>query len=210
MSVRDAGLVAGTFFPPRRMPELPSAREFLTSAGFGGAAALAAAIIVAVVALLVGRRGSKRHRMELEQLEHQHRERRDDEQRAAAAARCWQRLVWVVETAGIEPAASEGATLGLGPELALELLRGLLRDAEQLGDDTLAKSVAVYLSQFSLVLARQGSFLSEFVEASSSATDTRPGGHAAAEEPAAAPPPVAEEPAATTKRVAAGGRRRRQ
>jgi hypothetical protein len=209
MSVRDAGLVAGTFFLPRRMPALPPARDFLTSAGFGGAAALAAAIIVAGVALFVGRRVAKRHRMELEQQERQHAERREDEQRAAAVARCWQRLVWVVETAGIEPAASEGATLGLGPELALELLRGLLRDAEQLGDDTLAKSVAVYLSQFSLVLARQGSFLSEFVEASSSASDTRPGEHAA-EEPTAAPPSGADDPAATTKHVAAGGRRRRR
>ena len=99
--------------------------------------------------------------MELEQQERQNRERREDEQHAAAVTRCWQRLVWVVETAGIEPAASERATLGLGPELALELLRGLLRDAEELGDDTLAKAVSVYLGQFSLVLAQQGSLLDE-------------------------------------------------
>jgi hypothetical protein len=192
------------------MPALPPARDFLTSAGFGGAAALAAAIIVALVAVFVVRRASKRHRMELEQVERQHRERRDDEQRAAGVTRCWQRLVWVVETAGIEPAASEGATLGLGPELALELLRGLLRDAEQLGDDTLAKAVSVYLGQFSLVLAQQGSSLSELGEISPSATDTRPGEHAALEEPHAAPPPAADELAATTKRVPVGGRRRRQ
>lgn len=64
--VADRRLIAGrlpacAFFLPRRMPELPPARDFLISAGFGGAAALAAAIIVAVVVLFVGRRGSKRH-----------------------------------------------------------------------------------------------------------------------------------------------------
>ena len=210
MSVRDLGLVAGGFPVPRRMPALPPARDFFMSAGFGGAAALAAAIIVALVAVFAARRSSQRHRMELEQAERQHRERREDEQRAAAVTRCWQRLVWVVETAGMEPAASEGATLGLGPELALELLRGLLRDAEQLGDDTLAKAVSVYLDQLSLVLAQQGSPLSELAEISPSATDTRPGEPAASEEPHAAPPPAADELAATTKRVPVGGRRRRQ
>ena len=85
--------------------------------------------------------------------------------------RCWERLKWLVETAGIEPAASEGASLGLGPELALELLRGLLRDAEQLCDDALANAVTVYQHQFSLVLAQQGGPLSELGAAASSSGD---------------------------------------
>ncbi|MCV7195482.1 hypothetical protein [Mycobacterium angelicum] len=139
--------------------ELPSARDFLTSAGFGGAAALAAVLILALIAMFAARRATKRHRALIEQQERHHQELREDEQRAAAIARCWQRLVWVVETAGMEPASSESATLGLGPELALELLRGLLRDAEQLGDETLAASVMVYLNQFSLVLAQQAGSL---------------------------------------------------
>ena len=60
------------------------------------------------------------------------------------------------EDRGVEPAASEGATLGLGPELAMATLRGLLRDAERLGDETLADAVTVYQNQFALVLAQQG------------------------------------------------------
>jgi hypothetical protein len=174
------------------MPALPPAREFLTSAGFGGAAALAAAIILAAVAAVAGRRASNRHRRELEQQDRHHRQRREDEQHVVAVTRCWQRLVWVVETASTEPAGSEGATLGVGPELALELLRGLLHDAEQLGDGTLAKAVSVYLGQFSLVLAQQGSLLSELVAASSSPADLQPDEHAATDEPVGASP-VAEE-----------------
>jgi hypothetical protein len=179
-------LVAEGFLLPRRMPALPPAREFLTSAGFGGAAALAAAIILAAVAAVAGRRASNRHRRELEQQDRHHRQRREDEQHVVAVTRCWQRLVWVVETASTEPAGSEGATLGVGPELALELLRGLLHDAEQLGDGTLAKAVSVYLGQFSLVLAQQGSLLSEFVAASSSPADLQPDEHAATDEPVGA------------------------
>ena len=174
------------------MPALPAARDFLTSAGFGGAAALAAAIIVALAAVFAMRRASQRHRIELEQQERRHRERREDEQHAAAVTRCWQRLVWVVETASIEPAASEGATLGVRPELALELLRGLLQDAEQLGDGTLVKAVSVYLGQFSLVLAQQGSLLSEFVAASSSPADLQTDERAAIDGPPG-PSVVAED-----------------
>jgi hypothetical protein len=185
-------LVAGGFLLPRGMPELPPAREFLTSAGFGGAAALAAAIVLAAVAAVAARRASNRHRSELEQRDRHQRQRREDEQHAAAVTRCWQRLVWVVETASIEPAASEGATLGVGPELALELLRGLLQDAEQLGDGTLAKAVSVYLGQFSLVLAQQGSLLSEFEAATASPADLPPDGHAATDEPQG-PSPAAGE-----------------
>jgi len=204
-------LAAEGFLLPRRMTVLPSARDFLTSAGFGGAAALLAAIIVAVVAVFAARRASKRHRVELEQQERQHRQRRKDEQHAAAVMRCWQRLVWVVETAGIEPASSEDATLGLGPELALELLRGLLRDAEDLGDDTMAKAVSVYLGQFSLVLAQQGSLLSELAAAPLSATEAGPDEKAATEEPQpASPPTYDDEVSGTSGRVAAGARRQRR
>jgi hypothetical protein len=200
--------IAPEGFPlPLRMLALPPERDFLTSAGFGGAAALAAAIILVLVALFAMQRASKRHRMELEQQERQNWARREDEQHAAAVTRCWQRLVWVVETAGIEPAASHGATLGLGPELALEILRGLLRDAEQLGDDTLARAVSVYLGQFSLVLAQQGSLLSEPPDdASSSATGAKANDPGVTE----GPRPQADELSETTRRIAAGGRRRRQ
>jgi hypothetical protein len=206
-------LVAEGFSLPRRTLALPSGSDFVTSAGFGGAAALAAAIIVALVALFAVQRASRRHRMELEQQERQNRERREDEQHAAAVTRCWQRLVWVVETAGIEPASGHGATLGLGlgPELALELLRGLLRDAEHLGDDTLARAVSVYLGQFSLVLAQQGSLLDEPPDdASSPAPGARPDEHATTEAPRPAPRPLLDELPETGRRIAAGGRRRRQ
>ncbi|MCV7079027.1 hypothetical protein [Mycobacterium szulgai] len=171
--------------------ELPSARDFLTSAGFGGAAALAAVIILALIAMFAARRASKRHRALIEQQERHHQELREDEQRAAAIARCWQRLVWVVETAGMEPASSESATLGLGPELALELLRGLLRDAELLGDETLAASVMVYLNQFSLVLAQQAGSLTGL-------TTARPAPEASLGDDStqviATPPPAASSP----------------
>jgi hypothetical protein len=160
--------VARGFNVPDRMPALPPVREFVLSAGFGGAAALLAALLIALIAVLVARGIAKRHRATLEQQERHHREVRGEEQRAAAIVRCWQRLVWVVETAGLEP-ASESATLGLGPELALEILRGLLRDAEQLGDDTLASAVMVHLNQFSLVLAQQAGPLTELTATSAAA-----------------------------------------
>ncbi|WP_186242904.1 hypothetical protein [Mycobacterium simulans] len=192
MSVQHPGLVAEGLPLPRSMPSLPPAREFLTSAGFGGAAALAAAVMLALVAMFAARRASKRNQMQLEQQERHHQEIREDEQRAAAVQRCWQRLVWVVETAGMEPAASENATLGLGPELALELLQGLLRDAEQLGDETLAKSVTVYLNQLSLVLAQQAGSLADLAAAGSHAAkmDDR----SQQEVPASAAPSAANEP----------------
>lgn len=139
---------------------LPPARDFLLSAGFAGAAAVIAAVIVLCAVMYGSRRAGKRSLAERDQSERHHEERRADEQRAAAIARCWDRWWQVLETAAIEPAASEGATLGLGPEVALELLRGLLRDAEQLGDDTLTKAVAVYQEQLLLVLAQQSGPLS--------------------------------------------------
>ncbi len=98
----------------------------------------------------------KRHSQELEQRERHHQEAHAAEQQAKSSAQCWQTFTWLVDTAGVEPAASEGATLGLGPELAMATLRGLLRDAERLGDETLADAVATYQNQFALVLAQQG------------------------------------------------------
>lgn len=134
----------------------PSTGEFVTSAGFGGAAELLAALVVALIVFGVARRASQRHEAKLQLQEHHHEKVREDRERVAGIALCEQRFRWVVETAGLEPAASESATLGLGPELALELLVGLHRDATRLGDDTLVKAIAVYLSQFSLVLTQQG------------------------------------------------------
>jgi hypothetical protein len=201
----------------------PSAGEFLTSAGFGGAAALVAALVVALVVLGVARGASNRHRAEL-QLQEQHYEKvREDRERAAGIALCEQRFRWVVETAGLEPAASESATLGLGPELALELLVGLRRDATRLGDDTLVKAIAVYLNQFSLVLAQQGGPLAHLngepknasaaaslsgVRADNPAVDS-PVPHSAASPEAAQPEPdspsteEAGEPAASSEADAA-------
>lgn len=140
--------------------DLPPARDFLLSAGFGGVAAVLAAVIVLGAALYVSRRAGKRSLAESDQRDRHHEEQRSDAQHAVAVARCWDRWWQVLETAAIEPSASEGATLGLGPEVALELLRGLLRDAEELGDDTLVKAVAVYQEQLLLVLAQQNGPLS--------------------------------------------------
>jgi hypothetical protein len=159
---------------PEALEQLPPFRDFVVSPGFAGAAALLAAIIALCAVLYASRRATKRFQQQLEQRERHHQEAREDEQHAEAVAQCWERLVWLVETAGIEPAASEGATLGLGPELALELLRGLLRDAEKLGDDTLAKAVTVYLHQLSLVLAQQGGPLPEPASAAKPAVSPAP------------------------------------
>ena len=136
-------------------------REFVVSPGFAGAAAVIAALIVLFALLYASRRAGKRLNEEIEQRERHHRETREAEQHAVATQQCWETLKWLVNTAGVEPAASEGATLGLGPELAMTTLRGLLRDAERLGDETLADAVTVHLNQFALVMAQQGGPLSE-------------------------------------------------
>jgi hypothetical protein len=120
---------------------------------------LAAAIIVAVVALVSTRASRQQHVIALEQQEHHHNALREDQQHAAALARCWRRLEWVVDTAGIEPASSQGVTLGLGPELATEILQGLIREADELGDQALGNAAIVHLSQLSLVLAHQSGSL---------------------------------------------------
>lgn len=211
MSIAAAPPVDSMFLVPRRMPALPPAREFVTSAGFGGAAALVAALLLAGVALIALMRASKRHRLELEQQESHSQQVRNEQQRTAAVQRCWERLVWVVETAGIEP-ASQTATVGLGPQLALELLRGLLRDAEDLDDQTLRDAVRAYLNEFSLVLSQQTNALPTPI----GAPDPAP---AADHHEQPVPEAQAMQSAPTTntvdapgpaKKVAVTGRRRRQ
>ena len=91
---------------------------------------MVAAVIVSCAVLYATRRAGKRALAERDQRERQHEEGRENAQRAEALARCWDQWWQVVDTAALEPAVSEGATLGLGPEVTLELLRGLLRDAE--------------------------------------------------------------------------------
>jgi hypothetical protein len=200
--------------------EFPPAREFLVSAGFGGALALLAVLLLALLVLVSGWRATKRHREELEQRERHYDETRAEKERAADLAVCEQRFRWVVETAGIEPAAGESATLGLGPELALELLSGLHRDAKRLDDDTLAKAIGVYLSQFALVLAQQGGPLSQLranrggasIAKQRSATTRGEAGAPASDNPAAtASPPDSDDdsPAEAVSGSAPGRRRRR-
>jgi hypothetical protein len=116
---------------------------------------------------------------ERDQRERHHEEMREDAQRAEAKARCWNRWWQVLQTAAIEPSAGEGATLGLGPEVTLVVLRGLLRDAEELGDDTLAKAVAVYQEQLLLVLAQQSGPLSRLAAPTVPSTNGGPNSPAA-------------------------------
>ena len=154
----------------------PPAREYLTSAGFAGAAALLAALVIGLAVILAVARASKRRR---EQQDRHHQQLRDDALRAAALIRCEKRFTWIVDTAGIEPTAPQSATLGLVPELALEMLSGLLRDAQDLGDATLTAAITVYLNQFALVLAQQAGDLSQVV--------STPRAHAKAESATNAP-----------------------
>ncbi|WP_232003335.1 hypothetical protein [Mycobacterium sp. 1465703.0] len=194
---------------PQGMPALPPARDFLLSAGFGGAGALLAAIIVAAVVIFAVRGATKRHGLLAEQQERHHGELREDTQRAARLQECRERLAWVVDKGGIEPAASEGATVGFGPELAMAVLQGIQADAEKLDDANLAKAAAVQLSQLSRVLARQSGGAAQFVAAESAAP---------AQPPSAAPPEsngdpgaaAGEESSAPARKVPATGRRRRQ
>lgn len=202
-------LLADQVLLPQGMPALPPARDFLMSAGFGGAGALLAAIIVATVVIFAVRGATKRHGFLVEQQERHHGELRADAQRAARLQECRERLAWVVDKGGIEPAASEGATVGFGPELAMAVLQGIQADAEKLDDANLAKAAAVQLSQLSRVLARQSGGTAQFV-AAESATPTQP--------PSTAPPEsngdpgasVGEESSAPARKVPATGRRRRQ
>jgi hypothetical protein len=173
-------------------PQLPTVRDFIVSAGFAGAAALLAAIIALCAVLYSSRRAAKRLKKQLEQRERHHQQSREDEKRSAAITQCWERLVWLVETAEIEPAAraADEAGLGLSPELAEVLLKGLLRDAEQLEDHTLAEAVSVYLAQFGLVLAQHGGPLTEISGTPAPSANEKPDGQAAR--------PAPEKPTATT------------
>jgi hypothetical protein len=165
-------------------------RDFVVSPGFAGVVALLAAVIVACAVLYASRRARRRFEQQREQQERRQDQDRDD----AANALAWERWQWVVDTAGIEPAASEGATLGLGPAVTLELLGGLLREAERLGDETLAKAVAVHQEQLLLVLAQQAGPVSKIANART-------------------PSPAAETPSAATSSATVTesgvGRRRR-
>ncbi|MGH3641533.1 MAG: hypothetical protein ACRDUX_21180 [Mycobacterium sp.] len=188
-------------------------RDFIVSPGFAGLVALLAAIIASGAVLYGIRRAGKRAQQQLEQRERDLEQSRGDAANALAVARCWERWQWVVETAGIEPAVSEGATLGLGPAVTLELLGGLLRDAEQLGDGTLAKAVAVYQEQLLLVLAQQGGPVSELGVAKTTRLpvaklDDKPASSTHRKPDTATPTTAGETPSATVKE-GGGGRRRR-
>jgi hypothetical protein len=178
---------------------LPPARDFLLSAGFAGAAAVVAAVIVLCAVLYASRQAGKRALAERDQRERHYEEGREAEQRAVEVERCWDQWWQVVENAALEPAASEGATLGLGPEVTLELLQGLLRDAERLGDDTLARAVAVHQEQLLLVLAQQSGVLSTLA----APTPAPAPAWAAHRVPDKAPPP--DQQASNTDGPAASG-----
>lgn len=167
-------------------------REFIVSSGFVGAAILVVALIVLGVVLYAVRRAGKRLDQELDQRERHHQELRDAEKHALTSKQCWQTFTWLVDTAGVEPAASEGVTLGLGPELAMATLQGLARDAERLGDESLAGAVAAYQSQFARVLAQQGGPLAELAGGAPPAPNER-------KSPPPAPPKEPQAKAAENK-----------
>lgn len=179
-------------------------RDFVVSPGFAGVAALLAAVIAACAVLYASRRARLRFEQQREQQERRQDQARNDAENALA----WERWQWVVDTAGIEPAASEGATLGLGPAVTLELLGGLLRDAERLGDETLTKAVAVYQEQLLLVLAQQAGPVSDLAGAAAG----RPPEGKHDKNPAAATPTAetsSTETFSATVTEGSGGRRRR-
>ncbi|GAT07726.1 hypothetical protein H7I77_09755 [Mycolicibacterium novocastrense] len=155
---------------------IPSLRDWVHSAGFGGTAAVLAALIVLLGLLATSRRSDKRRQSEMDQRDRHHQETHEAQQRAAAINRCWDRLTWIVQTADMELAATDpaSANMGLGPELAEELLRGLKRDAEELGDETLANATAVYLTQLGLVLTQQIDRFAEVAAAQAPPADDRP------------------------------------
>ncbi len=189
-------------------------RDFVVSPGFAGVVALLAAVIAACAVLYASRRARQRFEQQREQQERRQDQARNDAENALA----WERWQWVVDTAGIEPAVSEGATLGLGPAVTLELLGGLLRDAERLGDETLAKAVAVYQEQLLLVLAQQAGPVSDIAGAAAARPRELKHEKPAAATPAPAtatqkPTPTAETSSAQTPSAtvteSSGGRRRR-
>jgi hypothetical protein len=159
-------------------PQLPPLRDFVLSPGFGGGLVLLAAVIVLLSAFLASRRRARRLDRQLEQQDRHRQEVRTDGQRREAIERCWERLVWLVKTAGMDPAAldADDASLGLGPELALAILQGLQRDAKKLDDNTLAQAVAVYLTQYGLVLGQPIGSLPDVPPLSNGHPEDRAGG----------------------------------
>ena len=138
------------------LPQLPSISHLVRSPGLAGGLVVLAALILLLAALLATRRETRRLNKQLTQQDQHHREIRADKLRREAIERCWERLTWVVKTAGTEPALdADEHGLGLGPELALAILEGLRSDALALGDTTLAQAVAVYLTQYGLVLGER-------------------------------------------------------
>lgn len=203
-------LLAEQFSLPQGLPALPPAREFLTSAGFGGLAALVAAVIVAAVVVFAARSSAKRHQTLTEQQERHHGEVRQDDLRAARLRECRERLAWVVDKGGIEPAANEGATVGFGPELALTVLQGIHDDAEKLDDATLAKAAAVQLSQLSRVLAKQSGAPVNGGPVDAAATGAAPPAPPASNGVPDAESGAGEDSNAPARNVSASGKRRRQ
>jgi len=192
------------------LSDLP-AQDFVHSAGFAGLAVLAAAVIALCAVMYASRQAGKRSLAERDQSARHHEEMRADDQRADDLSRCWGQFWQLLETAAVEPSDSEGATLGLGPEVTLALLRGLLRDAEKLDDDTLAKAVALHQEQLVLVLAQQSGPISR-LGADRAATPNNskpPGKQTSATKGAAAAGPASEpkhRPTASppTSKAAAG------
>jgi hypothetical protein len=187
--------------PEASSAQLPTLRDFVVSPGFTGALVVLAAIIVFCAVFYSSRRAAGRLDKQLEQQDLHHQEVRSDRQRREAIDRCWDRVVWLVETAGTEPAARDAdeASLGLGPELALELLEGLHRDAKELGDDALARAVTVYLAQYGLVLGQQGGPLPESLPESNGHSE-----QSAEDEPSAAPAAGTDEDAPATAETSVG------
>lgn len=197
--------------PTGLLGDLP-VRDFVVSPGFAGVVALLAAIITAGAVLYASRRARQRFEQQREQQERREEQARDD----MANALAWERWQWVVDTAGIEPATSEGATLGLGPAVTLELLGGLLRDAERLGDETLAKAVAVYQEQLLLVLAQQAGPVSDIGAPPTARIPSTPNSKPASAHrrpdtstPTPTPNPTPSETAPAPVTESGGGRRRR-
>jgi hypothetical protein len=201
--------------PEAWSPQLPPLRDFVVSPGLAGTAVLVAAIVVFCAVLYASRRAARRLDKQLEQQDLHHQEARADRQRREAIDRCWERVVWLVETAGMEPAArdADDASLGLGPELALELLEGLHRDAKELGDDTLTRAVTVYLAQYGLVLGAQGGPLPQTLPESNGhqaqAADDKPRSTPTpAAKSSSTPTPADDDPPVTAEASTRKGRQR--
>jgi hypothetical protein len=143
-------------------PQTPFLRDFMVSPGFAGAAIVLSVIVLFLAVLYTSRRAERRLDRQLELQDIHQQEKRADGERESAIERCWDRLVWLINTAATEPSGisnREKVTLGLGPELTLAILKGLLSEAKELGDDTLTSAVTVYLSQYGSVLGQLGGTL---------------------------------------------------